>query len=446
MGAISSGLVLGPETLLHDVYKVLPAFACEVRQGSFIVGDPYYQPRATVDTSTTLSDVEDFVAASLRRSIEAYCSGAARVGVFLSGGIDSALLGTELARIEENDGRGVSFGASNWVDEESTAAARVARKLGLPFTQAQVDGSFDALAGLEQAIWHIGEPTMFENAIALEVAAHAVAGDAGALLTGEGGDDFFGAQNLIIARWLPAAWKLPAGLRHGLASALSSAPLDPLSRVGRYLGSDSLEHYLRGAQSWAPGLVARAPDRGVQDRVARLEEDYRGLSSVGSLTVLLLIGYWYPWIERMEQTSAAHGIDALHPFQRDELLQFSLTVPDNLKMRRGGLVLKPALRNLVEQRLGTEEVRGAKKQLAAPFALWLRSSRTLRQAVLDLRRPSARFREFLDPALAAPYLDDFARNGPKDTATRRAVSMLLSFEIWLGQVLDGERPPASFDP
>ncbi|MGY8795396.1 MAG: asparagine synthase-related protein [Woeseiales bacterium] len=89
------------------------------------------------------------------------------------------------------------------------------------------------------------------------------------------------------------------------------------------------------------------------------------------------------WIERMEKISAAVGLECLFPFESNDILQFALEMPDEL--RNLGKTSKPILRSLAADLFDREVAYGEKKQLAAPMSLWLDKSEQLRDAVLNLR-------------------------------------------------------------
>ena len=55
------GLVLGPNTLIRDIYKVLPGHAAVIRNRSSIDHPMFYRPNTSVDETRTLRDVEEAI-------------------------------------------------------------------------------------------------------------------------------------------------------------------------------------------------------------------------------------------------------------------------------------------------------------------------------------------------------------------------------------------------
>ena len=428
------GLVLGPETLIRDIYKVLPGHAAVIRNRSSIDHSMFYRPNTSVDETRTLRDIEEFVETSLSDTMEFYRSKTDRIGVLLSGGIDSVLMAGKLAEGGAG-GHAVSFGATNWAEEESGIAGKIAADLGLPFTRALAGADFDALTYLRSSIWHIEEPTRFQNAMALEVALEASPNSPGAMLTGQGGNGYFGGRNHLIARYFPALKRVPYGLRKSLGKTFQRLPLGRLQRIGRYLETDSLESFLRRSLDYAPALSGGLPQSRI-DRFTALEASFGHLDPVATFTLVLKIGIWYPWLERLEQIGSAYGFDMHHPLLRKSVLEYALTTPLRHKFILRGSVEKPALRNIAERMVGTEIAHAAKKQLTVPLPMWLEQSKSLQRAVMDLRDPECRFRKVIDSERADPFLDEFAKSGGTDKLTRQAVFILLSLEIWLELFLD----------
>jgi len=434
------GLVLGPATLMRGVNKALPGQVVTLQPGRPLETALYYRPQVQRARGQSLADVEGFVEQNLRDSIRRLGMNA-DLGLLLSGGIDSSLLAKLL--VDEYPGaHGASFGASNWDEEESGAAEQVAARIGLGFTRAQVDADFDALGHLAAAIWHIGEPTRFDNAVALERTYAALAPHADTALTGEYGDTFMGEIEHRRARWLPLVWRVPNQIRNLIPDPSDPASLTRSQRIAGHLRGGSFGDYLRGSFAWAPGLVDPGLPNLSQPRLTDLE-DSLDVDRISRYVLTNVLGFWYPWIERMEQTGAAQGLDVAHPFQNNAMLEYALAMKYRNKVRRFGTVTKPALRNLAARTFGEDFVRRPKKKLRAPMTLWLEASPPLRSAVLDLEDKSSMWREYVDPELADPFLTDYRANGPTRKATARAVFILLSLELWLAQHLAGERVPPS---
>jgi len=440
--AISSlldvGFLPGPETLLENVFKVLPAVVITVR--GRVTTESTFLEIATppIDRKRTLAELVAFTDASIERTVVGYGTPSTRLGVLLSGGVDSALVAGKLTSRTGGQVRAVSFGATGWEADESGAAARIAKRLGLPFTRAEVGGDFDALSSLESAIWHIEEPTRFETSLALEVAFAAVADSVDAIATVDSADMLFGSKDHIHSLWMPALWRLPRAPRRAVAKLLRRGRAPWRVKSGRYLDINSFTDYAVRSNAWAARAEAGPIQPTMHDLIARFEDRFAHLSPPARLMMLKVLCLTAPWIERFEQIGAAHGIDAVHPYMRNEMLEYLLSTPNRLKVSRTGTRLKPGLTQLAEQQVGEDVAHRPKMQFAAPYRTWLNDDPRLRSAVLDLRNQESRWRTAIDPEWVDPVLDDFAANGASSRNTSRVVFILLGLEIWLRKFLHDE--------
>lgn len=435
------GLNPGPATLLAGVFKALPGHLGVISDGRYEPGKlfSHYSPEVVEDR--TSEEFEGLLEDSLIRSIGAYRDRGVRMGVHLSSGVDGALLAAYLAELAPDRAHGVSFGASNWPDEESAEAQEVAARLGISFTRALVDEEYDALSDLKNVIWHLEEPTRFENAMALEVAEREVSGEVDVVLTGEGSGTFLGTGFDLHVHSVTRMWRVPAVIRRAVARVLRNLPSYTADRFARHLPGNSFNDFDRAFYSWVPGLAPAGLPSPTYERIEKLETSLGYLPNLAQYSVLESVAYQHLWIDRMEQTGAAYGLDVVHPFLRNEIVELSVSSPSELKFQRRGKVTKPAVRNLAARRLGREFVDRPKKQLAAPMQLWLRTSEPLRRAVLSLRSTDSRWRAYLDPGPVEAMLDKFEKDEALDRVTARGAHMLVSLEIWIRQFLDDDMRP-----
>jgi len=436
----SYGLEVGSETLFEGVHRCLPGRVCEIRQRQTLTQSLYYRPRPEIDNSRTLDELETRLDQQLAETIGAYSRRCGRVGVFLSGGLDSALIANKLSDIARDRAHAISFGASNWAKEESASAETAARQLDLPFARAWADTEFDPLSHLRDAIRHIEAPTRFENAIALEVASRAASGLVDCVLTGEAADDLFGDSSFVRARQLAALWKLPSRLRSTMGTICGLVPTRFMQSASRYLHLDSMGQYWCDSYLWSPELAYGKRFLPPVEQATILDAEFGDLAPVQWLILVEVLGFLYHWNERMERIGAAHGLDVLHPFQRNKTLDLALTNPYHLAVQNGGRVLKPAVRRLTAKRLGDAILTRPKQPLAAPFGLWLDSSPDLRDAALALRSHDCLIRPYLNSPVLDRLLQDFEAHGASDKQTMKSIFMLLSFQLWLEQFLHDPMP------
>ena len=224
--------------------------------------------------------------------------------------------------------------------------------------------------------------------------------------------------------------KLPAFVRAvGRSLPLSKMPFRYLRALAPYFDWKSIRDYGQKCSANCCDLVPGAispPGNDIVDMLANVTSDWPIQSQY---TFMTLREAAHCWIERMEKLSAAVGLECFHPFESNEILQFGLEMPDELRNANG--VNKPVVRGLAADIFDRTVAYGEKKQLAAPMPLWLNESEQLREAVLNLSKPDSRLREFLDQRVADDYLKTNAREGASSEPVAVHLFRMLTFEIWL---------------
>ena len=150
--------ISAPNTIYAGVYAVEPGTCVSFRDLSTCISKcmvPFVQPRPHRLLIRSLDNAITEVESHLQRSIEARTQDAARIGVLLSGGIDSALICSIAAELLGPRCEAVTVGFADPSLDESSAAAALADYLGLRHHRLCFDDptylqAFEALsAGVE---------------------------------------------------------------------------------------------------------------------------------------------------------------------------------------------------------------------------------------------------------------------------------------------------------
>jgi len=150
----------------------------------------------------------------LADSVRAHLIADVPVGCYLSGGIDSGLVAALAA---ETHAEVPTFTLAVGDDPaEAANAARTAKILGLPNTQAEIGD--DEVQRLPRMLWHLETPKV--NAIQLFRLAELARSQVKATLSGLGGDELFAGYNAH--RILHAYTRLPTGASRATARMLGS--------------------------------------------------------------------------------------------------------------------------------------------------------------------------------------------------------------------------------
>lgn len=371
------GYIPAPKTIYQDIAK-LPAGHTLTWQDGRAVVERYWHPSPAIvarSAADTLSSLDDL----LRDVVPAHTLSDVPVGVFLSGGMDSALTTYYLDRP-----RTYTLGFQARGRSELEAARRVARHLDTTHTETTAEASdFDAALDLIPQLFDepFGDSAAWSNYLIAQFARREVT----VALSGEGGDEIFCGY--------PRYWSTIGG-RSNFWNRTLAAWLPPLSRFGQsmqrhaYVGLPAFAAALGGLSAvQVDSLLAgdwRDPD---YDYLWFYRQFWQaGMSPLVQLRWLdLHTGLAEGLLTKVDRTSMAHSLEVRPPLLDHRLVEFMLSVDPNLlvdvQARRGKLLV----RRLMEPRLPAGHLDRPKSGFGLPVHHWLkRHPHFLRDAVRRL--------------------------------------------------------------
>ena len=274
------------------------------------------------------------------------------LGLFLSGGVDSSLLGAVRGPRDL-----VAFTADvGGARSEAAGATRVAAELGLPLTRVEIPRDV-LLTDWAVATWHAEAPIVTHvNGLAFRRLALA-ARDEGvkAVLTGEGADELFFGYPEIAAAPVTEVLGLPGrAVRRGarlLPGPLADAAARRATSQADFLvdaaGAFHAQRLQQRATAAFPFLSQREAER-----------QATSLTWLGSHLLTLL--------RRNDALGMAASVEARFPYLDDEVLRFGVNLPAQAKVtlaprlgdvRHPFLADKAVLRRVAERRLGRSVAR-----------------------------------------------------------------------------------------
>jgi asparagine synthase (glutamine-hydrolysing) len=310
------GYPIGPRTLFTGVSRLMPGTAVIVHDGrahtetwaSLDAPLPARPPMPT-DPAAVIARIGDGVNEAVRLHLRADVP----LGLFLSGGIDSAVVLAHMTRAVGPVATYTVGYAAATPDNELEAAARIAGHFGARH-HARVITAEDWWAAFDRYILHHDEPNANPSAVSLMLLAEHTARDVRVVLTGLGGDELFSgyAGHSLLTRILAA--------RPGRAGAMLGAMLGALEPAypafKRWRGLGALPHLLTRARY---PLLAGAQPRS-RERALLAAQSYDGFVMHERLRTALYGGR-FTRISTDEafaavlERSRAHD-DGLHPADR----------------------------------------------------------------------------------------------------------------------------------
>jgi asparagine synthase (glutamine-hydrolysing) len=448
-GYLLFGSVQEPNSIVEGIVALEPAHLLDVRlDGSSSRPTPYWRfptasPAAPVVADTPRVSAAGTVRAVLADSVRHHLVADVPVGIFLSGGLDSAVIAA-LARCEVSDVSTVTIAFPEARYSEGLAARRLARHLGT--THHEVTITADAAArGAVAAVGALDQPSMdgVNTWLVSRAARHAGLTVA---LSGLGGDEIFGGYATF--RWTPwlarvraaagatpRAWRRPAAAFAGGIAARLGRP-DPGRKLAALIAEpEALPHPFFAARLlFSPAAVAR-----LRGGAAALRETpaWRRLGDLGVAATdtharvadLECGSYMLNTLLRdTDALSMAHSLEVRVPFLDHHVVDTVFALPAAVR----GQARKRLLADAFADALPAGWARGPKRTFTLPWDVWLRTTLAadVERGLRDLPPSLA---DALDAGCVGRVWDDFARHR---TGWSRPWSLYVLSE-WMRRHVDG---------
>lgn len=402
-------VVPAPRTVLRGVRKLEPGHTLTLDAGGAHRTRRYWTLQA-MRPETVISDREwvGKIREALVRAVERRLSAAdVPVGVLLSGGLDSSLLVGLLAEYGGRTLKTYSVGFEDQPEEpgsEFEYSDPVARKFGTEHHRYRIPNR-EVLARLPEAIDHMAEPMVAQDAVAFYLLAEQVAQDVKVVQSGQGADEVFGGYF-----WYPRM-------------ASEGGPLLDRFR-GHYFDRDQAEFAETVRAPWVSedftaaliaDLLAEPGSQTFMDAVLRMD-----------VTTLIVDDP----VKRVDNMTMAWGLEARVPFLDHELIELAMKMPPELKLQDGG---KWPLKQIARGLLPDAVIDRPKGYFPVPALKYVRGEfLDLMRSVLQGR--ACRERGLIRPQYIRRLLDD-----PEAYLTPIRGSKLWHlalFELWMQRNVD----------
>src|SRR5438876_7819875 len=205
---LARGFVAGEETFFRGVHKLLPGRTLAWQCADGPRQRRYWRMPITTDNGApgTLEACGRDVRVRLAEAVRSHLMSDVPLGLFLSGGIDSAGLAALMAPLVNEPIRTFAVGFSDPEANELAYARLAARAVGAEHRELVVAPS-EFFGALPQLVWHEDEPIRFPSSIPLYFVSRLAREHVKVVLTGEGADELFLGYN----RYRVTAWNVRLG-------------------------------------------------------------------------------------------------------------------------------------------------------------------------------------------------------------------------------------------
>ena len=381
------GFIPDPGTIYRDVFKLPPGHTLRLRRGGGMVAPVRYWRPTVGRVALDEAAAAEALRAQLRQATAARLVADVPLGAFLSGGVDSSAVVAMAAELREGiDSFTIRFPGAE--DETPYAAMVAARYRTTPHVEAAEAVDFIDAARLQGRIF--GEPFGDQSAVPTFRVSALARRHATVALSGDGGDEVFAGYRRH--RWHVlvegARAVLPGAVRRGVVGRLA-ALYPKLDRAPRWLRArhtltelslDSALGYYRTlarvqdearAALFAPALAAALDGYDPAARVGALMED-SGTEEPLAQAQYVDLALWLAggMLTKVDRASMANSLEVRAPFLDHRLVEWGLSLPAALKLRRGEgkYLLKRALEPLLPREVLYRPKQGFAMSLGGLFS------------------------------------------------------------------------------
>ncbi len=363
------------------------------------------------------------------------------LGVFLSGGVDSAALVAGMRRFHSGPLKTFSIGFEEKSFSELDRARIVARAFETEHHELVVRPEVDNI--IPQLTAAFDEPYADSSAIPLLCVSGLARQHVTVALSGEGGDEVFAGYKTYAATMLGRWYRrlVPQMVRGIVPSIVGLLPVrhtkvsfDYMARrfaAGAAGPGDDLAMHLAWKAIFddeAKRALYVDGDAGLAPTLRLFEGAAADVDPADLLTRLLAvdtrIGLEGDMLVKADRMTMAVSLEGRVPLLDHPLVEFVARIPSRLKMK--GFEKKYLLRRVMRSRLPKETLDGPKQGFNVPIPAWIVGP--LRDYVRDTLAPSrVRATGLFSPAAVSRLIDDHERR-VRDAS--RDIWTLLMFQTW----------------
>jgi asparagine synthase (glutamine-hydrolysing) len=377
------------------------------------------------------------------------------LGMFLSGGIDSAAITAMMSQLVSEPIKTFSVAFQEREANELEFARLVAERFRTDHHEVTVSPS-EFFAALPKLVWHEDEPIAHPSSVALYFVSRLAAAHVKVVLTGEGSDETLGGYNryrvtLLNHRLGRPYSALPgvirSAVRHGIDALPARGKLRRrLTRTFLYLPADLDTHYFDNFAVFGRQRQQRLLTNAVRETVGSVDPYAAAHAALTRCDASALLDrllyadtktYLHELLMKQDQMSMAASIESRVPFLDHPLVEFASSLPQRHKVR--GWTTKYILRQTMRGLLPDQILERRKMGFPVPVGDWFRGAyrRVVDEFVLGER---AQARGLFEPAEVKRLVASHQAGEEKHD---ERLWMLVNWEIWQRIYLDGEMPSAA---
>jgi asparagine synthase (glutamine-hydrolysing) len=390
---IRFGYIPQPTTIFNRVHSLHPGHYAFINVNAKVSITQYYNlsERVNRDIKPDLTFCQERLGSYIHESVTEQLVSDVPLGVFLSGGIDSSVITSEMASVSTD--RVSTFtigfqGASNKRDIE--LSAMLSSILRTIHYEKIVKPNIDEV--LDKIIDSMGEPFAITSAIPIYINSTVAREKVKVVLSGDGADEVFGGynryqrffryKNIEWLRYLPL--KQINDLVRSITSIVHSNNLNKAYRLwldpflSFFSQSDNFQKYLQiiGATNdkiiddLMNNDVSRSFPPSIYAREFTLIAEKNGLNLNSLMMFDVQTSLVDEMLTKVDFASMLASLEVRVPFLDHRLVEFGLSLPEEFKVKQS--INKYILKETYRDCLPSEIVNTAKRGFNLPLDNWIR--------------------------------------------------------------------------
>lgn len=375
------------QKLLPGHYAVYDLKQSEIAYSEYWSVADYCQVNHDLGYNQAIDQLQDLMRESFRYRLVSDVP----VGIFLSGGFDSACLASVLAE-STTSLKAFTMGFDDPAYDETTTAAQVAQHLQLEHTiyKCTTTEARDLIPHLCEVY---DEPFGDASALPTVLLSRLVSDEVKVALSADGGDELFAGYSRyqkMLNHWGSAQGygryiASVAPMISGLAGWLKFGKLRALAfRANKYaalaqsgsIDAAYLEYTKRFDDAELLRFITASGGAALLDRCRTADN----ISATAKLQLLDCQTYMVDDVlVKVDRASMSSGLEAREPFLDHKLIEFAMTLPDSMKLQDG--IGKRIVRDIVYQHIPRAIIDQPKKGFGVPVLDWLKGD--LREILTD---------------------------------------------------------------
>ena len=402
------------------------------------VYDAYNSPKLDLSYTDALKETETI----LQSAFDYRMVSDVPVGVFLSGGYDSACVTALLQKDRTEKLKTFTIGVPDIGLNEAPYAKDVAEHLGTDHTEITCTQK-DALELIQDLPYYFDEPFADSSAIPTTLVSKMARRDVTVALSADAGDEIFAGYNRYdyMLKYGKKLNRIPGFARKSMAGMMRTIPSDKIPVLkNKYNFHNRYEKLKNVLKNPSDEFIMLSLSQQFTDEQMRdvVKADFKSIDTLYKseelvngrtpLSYMMAIDYQTylldDILQKVDRSTMSQSLEGREPFLDQRIIEFAARLPDDYKYHNG--VKKRILRDLVHKSIPKEMMDRPKMGFAIPIAEWMKNE--LKGLVEEyISESKIKEQGILNWEYISKLKNDFF-NGKKEYDTK--IWYVLTFQMW----------------